>query len=397
MQAARAAAAGSGGGGAGGPGGRGPQAASNGGGGGSGNNSGAAPPSPPAPPGAEGQASGGHPVDVVTGAMFTIPSVDFELFGPSAVQWVRQYRSSAVERNCGLGWGWSHTYAWRAEVTANGINVIDSEGAVISFPRLEDGEVAFAPFGRKLWRRGNDLVLSQDDDSEHVLRRDATGVHRLVEVRDRAGNIIDIEWDNGEVCAVVDSVGRRAERERQLDHERWYLVLIGENGSTHRLRAVSYVYDQRGDLVQVIDVGGASFEYRYDRLPGGLVFHFRYEDGPDGKRRCVETWGEIPGRDILAELGGGQRYSPLETKGIYHTRFRYGPEPFETTMIDAEGGRPPLRGQRARAGAEVHGSDGALPAPRLRSDGADRQHPGRARQPHPHDVRRRRTADELQR
>ncbi|AUX45321.1 hypothetical protein SOCE26_068030 [Sorangium cellulosum] len=342
---------GGGGGGAGGAGGAGPGGAragspSNAGGGGGGSNQGAGPPNPPAPPGAEGQAKAGHPIDIVTGAMYTVPAVDFQLLGPSAVQWVRQYRTSAVRRNCGLGWGWSHAYSWRASLTPAGIEVIDSEGAMVLFPRLSDGEMARAPFERRLSRRGGDLVLALDDEDERILRRDDSGTYRLVAIRDRCGNLVEIEWDRGEVCAVVDSVGRRAERERFPGGERWFLVLVDGEGKTHRLRAVTYEVDPRGDLVRVTDRGGGVTEYRYDedhflveeRLPGGLVFHFRYEDGPDGRRRCVETWGELPGRDILAEIGGGTRLSPPGARGIYHTRLRYGPEPLQTTVIDAEGG-----------------------------------------------------------
>ncbi|XXX72041.1 PAAR-like domain-containing protein [Sorangium sp. So ce134] len=97
-------------GGAGGPGGGGPQGGGNGGGGGGGSNQGAGPPSPPAAPGADGQGKAGHPVDVITGAMFTVPIVDFELGGPLPLQWVRQYRTSAVRRPSGLGWGWTHSF-----------------------------------------------------------------------------------------------------------------------------------------------------------------------------------------------------------------------------------------------------------------------------------------------
>src|SRR5262249_31751036 len=148
-------------------------------------------------------------------------------------------------------------------VTAAGIEVIDSEGAAIPFPPLGDGETARAPFGRSLSRAGEELVLSTEGDDDRVLRRDASGVYRLAIVRDRCGNTVDVEWDRGEVCAVVDSVGRRAERERHERDETWYLVLEGEE-ETHRLRAVTYTYDERGDLVQVIDQGGGSTEHRYD-------------------------------------------------------------------------------------------------------------------------------------
>src|SRR5689334_12012380 len=83
-------------------------------GGGGGGQGGAAPPSPPGAPGADGQASGGHPVDVATGTVFTLPSIDAELPGALPLQWARTYRSSAVRRDVGLGWGWSHPFAWSA-------------------------------------------------------------------------------------------------------------------------------------------------------------------------------------------------------------------------------------------------------------------------------------------
>ncbi|WP_441293123.1 DUF6531 domain-containing protein [Sorangium sp. KYC3313] len=94
--------AGGGGGGAGGPGGGGPQGAGNGGGGGGGSNQGAGPPSPPAPPGTEGQAAGGHPIDVVTGTLFTEPVVDFQLPGFLWVTLIRHYRTSSVAFDAGI-------------------------------------------------------------------------------------------------------------------------------------------------------------------------------------------------------------------------------------------------------------------------------------------------------
>ncbi len=322
-----------------------PQGPSNSGGDGGGSNDGASPPDPPAPPGTEGEAKAGHPIDIVTGTLYTPPTIDAQLIGPSVMAWVRHYRTSAVRRNCGIGWGWSHSYAWRAHESPSHIEVMDSEGAPIRFPKVADGEVAVGPYGRRLLRRGADLVLMTSDDEERVLRRDARGVHRLVEVRDRSGNTVEIAWSGGEVEAITDSVGRRLVRERFAGGERWTYVIAGEGGAEFRLRAVTYEYDGRGDLVRVMDVGGAVTDYRYDeahylveeRTPSGVVYHFRYEVGPDNKKRCVETWGELPGRDILAELGGGERLAPPDAKGIYHVRLGYNPASRETTLTDEEG------------------------------------------------------------
>ncbi|WP_437805770.1 PAAR-like domain-containing protein [Sorangium sp. So ce1078] len=331
------------GGGAGGPGGGGPQGGGNGGGGGGGSNQGAGPPSPPAPPGADGQGKAGHPVDVITGTMFTVPIVDFELGGPLPLQWVRQYRTSAVRRRSGLGWGWTHSFGWTAEVGESSVTVLDSEGSPVLFPPVEDGEIAYAPFGRSLERRGAELVLATRDGVERVLRRESRGPYRLHAVRDRSGNEIELSWHDGELVALTDSVGRRIEREQVGNVILWRILMTDEKGTQHRRLGVAYEIDARGDLVKVVDSGGVAVEYRYDeehflteeRLPDGMVYHFRYEDGPDGKRRCVETWGELPGGDILAEIGGRGACS---AKGLFHVQIAYGLGPFESTVTDATGG-----------------------------------------------------------
>jgi RHS repeat-associated protein len=336
---------------AGGPGGPGNQSPSNSGGGGGGSNTGAAPPNAPAAPGAEGQAKAGHPIDVITGTMYTLPAVDVDLRGPLPLQWVRQYRTSAVRREHGLGWGWSHSFTWSAEVGPGGITVFDSEGSPIAFPHVEDGEIAYGPFGRSLERRGNELVVASRDRVERVLGRVASGKYRLMEVRDTSGNTTALEWNGDELASLTDCVGRRLERERAASVVVWRLVVTDGDGREHRRLAVAYEIDARGDLVKVVDAGGAAIDYRYDEehflveehLPDGLVFHFRYEDGADGKRRCVETWGELPGRDLLSELSCGIAPSP-GAKGILHMRLTYGPGPFEATLVDATGGLHHYRG-----------------------------------------------------
>jgi RHS repeat-associated protein len=335
---------------AGGPGGPGNQSPSNSGGGGGGSNTGAAPPNAPAAPGAEGQAKAGHPVDVITGTMFTIPTVDFELGGPLPMQWVRQYRTSSVRRRCGIGWGWSHSFAWNAQVDPSGIVVFDSEGGPIPFPPVADGEIAYAPFGRSLERRGDELVLGTRDGVERVLHRGAHGRHHLAALRDRSGNAIDLEWEDGELVALTDSVGRRIVRERIDRSDVWRIVVTDAEGEEHRRLTVAYEVDARGDLVTVMDSGGVAVHYRYDddhflveeRLPDGMVYHFRYEDGPDGKRRCVETWGELLGHDILSRIGGPPAAPGV--KGLFHMRLAYGSGPFESTVTDATGGVHRYRG-----------------------------------------------------
>ncbi|MBN2191743.1 MAG: DUF4150 domain-containing protein [Polyangiaceae bacterium] len=332
---------GGGGGGAGGP--SGPSGPGGGGGGGGGSNTGASPPSNGAPSGNPGQAAQGHPVDVVTGAVFTPPTVDFALAGFFRVEMVREYRSPAVRRRCGMGWGWMHSLAWRAQRHGDSVTVIDHEGRPAVFALPAEGQMAQAPFGRSLLRQGENLVLDLQDGLLRVLRPAKRNQYLLAQVRDHRDHVAELEWDGDEVVAITDTVGRRVAMYRDGMTRTWIASVNDADGVEHRRVLVVYELDEAGDLVRVVDAGGADYRYAYDDAhyllsetrPDGVVYRFRYEDVA-GERRCVETWGELPGRDLVTELRGST--SAAAARGIYHSRFEYDPERQTTTVIDAEGG-----------------------------------------------------------
>ncbi|WP_437819245.1 PAAR-like domain-containing protein [Sorangium sp. So ce1078] len=334
------------GGGAGGPGGGGPQGAGNGGGGGGGSNQGAAPPSPPAPPGTEGQAAGGHPVDVVTGTLFTEPVVDFQLPGFLWVTLIRHYRTSSVPFDAGIGRGWSHSLLWYAERHGDHLVLVDETFRRTALALPGTDETLLLPYGRRLWREQDRLFVDLQDGVIRVLAPSSTRDRwELSELRDTNGNIAEIRWRDGEVVEIVDSVGRRAWLERDDRFASWWVVASDDQGREHRQRLVTYELDERGDLVGIVDAGGAETRYEYDedhylvleKRPDEVRYHFVYKT-VFGQRRCVETWGDLEGEDILVALGAPEASSPDRPKGVFHTRFTYGPGRHETTMVDAGGG-----------------------------------------------------------
>ncbi|AKT37022.1 PAAR-like domain-containing protein [Chondromyces crocatus] len=331
--------------GAGGPGAGGPNGPGNGGGGGGGSNDGAAPPSPPAPPGAEGQASAGHPVDVITGTLFTPPCVDFTLPGFLWVRWIRSYRTSAVRQRCGLGWGWSHNLAWRGERHGETFTLIDDRGSETTLVLPTGDETLLLPHGRKLHAEGDAIVVDLDDGLLRVLRPSPGGTnYALVALRDAHGNHAALRWENEEIVEIVDSVGRRATLTRDGALRTWELHLLDDEGEPQQKLLVAYELDERGDLVQVIDAGGVSTRYEYDEdhyllaehRPDGIVFRFVHAEF-HGEKRCVETWGERPGGDLLAELGAVTEDAKAKPRGIFHTRLTYGPGRREATVTDGAG------------------------------------------------------------
>ncbi|MDC6711200.1 DUF6531 domain-containing protein, partial [Leclercia adecarboxylata] len=69
---------------------------------------------------ADKTATNGCPVSMVTGEEL-LTLVDGSLDGVLPFEWTRLYRTSAVEVDCGLGFGWSHSLAHRLEVAGDSV------------------------------------------------------------------------------------------------------------------------------------------------------------------------------------------------------------------------------------------------------------------------------------
>ncbi|MBN2194096.1 MAG: DUF4150 domain-containing protein [Polyangiaceae bacterium] len=320
----------------------GPSGPSGGGGGGGSSNTGASPPNPGAPPGSDGAAAQGHPVDVVTGAVF-VTVIDFLLASVFTVPWVRTYRTSAVHRDVGLGRGWTHSLAWSAKREGDRLVVTDPEGRAMPFAFPEEGVVLRAPFRRSLRREGEQLVLDLDDGVlRHLTAERGSGRYRLTQIRDRVGNVAEVTWEGDEFRGIVDPADRRVRCERHGNQRVFTLEAIDAEGQAHSRFLASYETDDRGDLVRVIEAGGAATVYAYDdehylvseTRPDGLRYCFRYAS-VFGEQRCVETWGELPDRDVVAELRGAVH--PASPRGVFHTRFEYVARS-SSRVVDAEGG-----------------------------------------------------------
>jgi hypothetical protein len=69
-----------------------------------------------------------HPVDVVTGQVFTHPITDLHLPGPLPFTFQRSYSSTASKKDQGLGWGWAHSLGWFIEVERRRVRVWNEKG-----------------------------------------------------------------------------------------------------------------------------------------------------------------------------------------------------------------------------------------------------------------------------
>ena len=303
--------------------------------------------------GAEGQ---GDPVDVVTGRMY-MEVQDFAFPGPMPLRFCRTYNSRRGDRDVGLGFGWTHRFAWSARVGRRSIEIVDAEGLSIR----HDAKLVAAG-APSVDDRGNKLVRLPGQDGDVYELSDAEGgttrcfragsdpsTAWMVEERDRNGNAIKLERDPaGRLVALIDSAGRRidvgSDRRGRVASMRFFSP---RRSATTVL--VEYAYDEEGDLVSATDPAGYARRYGYEEhllvrheLKTGLTYFWRY-DMRSPTRRCLETWGEYPGRidPALAvpipPAPPGKR-DARRLKGIFHCRFEYDPEMRYTEVVDARGG-----------------------------------------------------------
>jgi RHS repeat-associated protein len=282
--------------------------------------------------GKDGQCSGGHPVDVVTGRAYTLPLVDLELPGPLALRFARTYSTAAAERDVGLGHGWAHSWGWEIEVRRRAIVVWSDEGIAVDFPELAIGAEVIGSWGWLLRREAEGFVLDTGDGLRLTFSSAAekVGRFRLSAITDRNDNRIALTYDGARLAQVVDSAGRII---RVLSTREGRILSLSAHNAAGRGRWIvfaSYSYDSAGNLTKATDAERHTWRYAYDpehRLTldtdrCGLAFHFVY----DRAGRCVETWGDYPGKrdpsvadDVPAVLANGH----TRAKGIHHCRFEF--------------------------------------------------------------------------
>ncbi len=295
----------------------------------------------------------GHPVDVVTGKVFT-EAVDLDLPGSLPFEFERVWYSTSTHRGA-LGHGWHHSYD---------MSLVVKNDVIVA--RLADGRYAsFEPPGPResSWNAADRLELRRLAGG-FVLEEAATGlsyafeepsderVEQLLEgrgyeillsrVEDRSGHRVQLRYREQRLVEIIDS----ADRELAVTTDGAGRILrISAPDPIHpgrQVTMVAYRYDAEGNLVEVIDALGRSSHYTYrdhlmvretDRT--GLSFYFEY-DGSDEGARCLHTWGDGGIYDHKLT------YDPEEPKTIVEnslghqtTYFHDGALP--TTIVDALG------------------------------------------------------------
>ncbi|WP_139136488.1 DUF6531 domain-containing protein, partial [Pseudomonas simiae] len=253
-------------------------------------------------------ATNGCPVSMVTGEEL-LTLTDGTLDGLLPFEWTRLYRTSAVEMDCGLGFGWSHSLAHRLSVSGDAVVWTDHEkrSTALPLPTVSRPAItnSLAEAAIYLGAVPDELVLSQGSRFYHFHDGALTAIsdaydNRLRISRNYLGQIERLDNGVGRSLFLRYASGRIVAVDYQIERA----VDDGPFVWVTEQNVVSYAYDAGGRLVCATNAVGESEVYRYDDqhvilergLAGGASFFWAWERS--GKAaRCVRHWASFSQMD----------------------------------------------------------------------------------------------------
>nr|WP_314568682.1 RHS repeat-associated core domain-containing protein [uncultured Pseudomonas sp.] len=253
-------------------------------------------------------ATNGCPVSMVTGEEL-LTLTDGSLDGILPFEWTRLYRTSAVEVDCGLGFGWSHSLAHRLTVSGDSVVWTDHENRSTTLPLPTVSRPAItnslAEAAIYLGALPDELVLAQASRFYHFRDGVLTAIsdaydNRLRIFRNYLGQIERLDNGVGRSLFLRYASGRIVAVDYQVERavDEGPFVWVTEQN------VVSYAYDSNGRLVSATNAVGESEVYRYDDqhvilergLAGGASFFWAWER-PGKAARCVRHWASFSQMD----------------------------------------------------------------------------------------------------
>lgn len=245
-----------------------------------------------------------HPVIIATGEK-SLDQLDFELPGPIALEWRRQYRSGDARSTGWFGQGWSHPLALELWIDEDVIRYWDEQGREVVLPAIAVGQEHFETYEQFTLTRPSDnhWALRHNQGLTHHFRQRHAKQWRLPleVVQDRNLRRILLQFNEGDFGdgfdaqvtpprpqRLIDSAGRTLQlvwtEQKQLSE------VIVESGTT-RIVLASYRFGSAvpktgslPDLLSHTNANGHTRTYSWDQhllvgytLATGQRFSNRYD------------------------------------------------------------------------------------------------------------------------
>lgn len=242
---------------------------------------------------------------------------DFALPGPLAFRWQRFYRHSNTE-DTGLGIGWRHSLSEQLQIADGEVQFQSAEGRYIHFRQPAIGHSCFNRFEKLLLHRQSlhSYRLSAFGEADRIFRADGTGsALPLMEIRDRCGNALTVDYQQGMPAKLVSSWGRVVEIQYRDGHIE---KLVDRHAPAEQQTLCGYQYESDSDgKALLVDSGAGSsretFTYTAQILSAIDSGHYgKLHFGYDTHRRCHQlsrdqlqlrlSWGSVQRRCTLRSL-----------------------------------------------------------------------------------------------
>ncbi|OCG38650.1 hypothetical protein A9G29_10790 [Gilliamella sp. Fer2-1] len=256
-------------------------------------------------------AQSGEPISMVTGEeLLTLDDGEFKGLLPFI--WQRCYRSSAVEHNIGLGYGWSHSLAHYLLFEGEEVVWLDDENLLTTFPLpTQKDPIIINPVAESsiylsdtadeyiLYKKGNNRVRY------HFKRVEQTAY--LSAITDKYGHRLNVVYDNHHRLIALQPQQDKTRRlafgyyDKQsilIDTVTIQILVEGEWQTLHPL--MHYHYNDHHQLIGATNAAGQTETYEYDALnviqkrtmAGGAEFNWVWE-GEGQDVRCLRQWGNF--------------------------------------------------------------------------------------------------------
>jgi RHS repeat-associated protein len=283
-------------------------------------------------------AATGHPVDVVTGKVFTHCDL-VALPGRIPLGWNLDYSTARHCEDGPFGYGWRHSLEAALHVEVEFVAYRDAHGRFVAFPPVAVGGAHVnTGAGLTLARpAGGPWTVTDRAGLRQVFTADPARprVGRLTAIEDRFGNRIRLDYDGPRLGEIVDTADRRLVLRHGPDGR---VERVDLHTTSTQMPIASFEYAAGGELVAVLhgpaaaaNAGrdGVARRYEYDgRLlvretdRNGFSFYFQY----DADARCIRTWGD---------------------GGLFYRDIAYDPVRRLTRVTDSRGSQMVYRGTAA--------------------------------------------------
>ncbi|MBF5012706.1 RHS repeat-associated core domain-containing protein [Burkholderia pseudomultivorans] len=204
----------------------------------------------------------GNPVDVTTGRKILLAEseIDYVIPSPIPVE-IKRFYSSSIDYAGTLGRGWVLPWELRLHARDGRLWYTDAQGRESGFPLLQAGQAAFSEAEQRYLTCTPDgrYILHDVGETYYDFGRYEPDSGRIAWVRrieDQAGQWYQFERDSrGRVTEILTCGGLQAVLGYEGEHGRLGSVTL-VHGDERRL-AVTYEYDENGQLASVTDANGA--------------------------------------------------------------------------------------------------------------------------------------------